>query len=46
VEVLLLLEAVVEQPGVVDHDSFKHPVELLLADPQSLVRRPSDQGEE
>ncbi len=33
VEGLPLLEAVVEQPGVVDHDALEYPVELLLVDP-------------
>src|SRR6266536_1510683 len=29
VEVLPLLQPVIEQSGVVDHDSLEHPVELL-----------------
>ncbi len=33
VEVLPLLEPVVEQLGVVDHDALEHPVELLGVDP-------------
>src|SRR6266498_6016843 len=33
VEVLPLLQAVVEESGVVDDHSFEHPVELLLVDP-------------
>src|SRR3989442_1455940 len=37
VEVLPLLEAVVEQVGVVDHDALEHPVELLLVDPMGAL---------
>ena len=37
VEVLPLLEAVVEQVGVVDHDALEHPVELLLVDPMGTL---------
>jgi hypothetical protein len=33
VGVLPLLQAVVEQLGVIDHDPFEHPVELLGVDP-------------
>jgi hypothetical protein len=33
VEALPLLEVIVEELGVVDHDPFEHPVELLLLDP-------------
>jgi hypothetical protein len=33
IEVLPLLQAVVEESGVVDDDPFEHPVELLLVDP-------------
>lgn len=33
IEVLPLLELLVEQPGVVNHDAVEHPVELLIVDP-------------
>jgi hypothetical protein len=33
VEVLPLAEALVEDPGVIDHDAIEHPVELLGVDP-------------
>jgi hypothetical protein len=32
VEILPLLQALVEQASVVDHDAFEHPVELVGID--------------
>ena len=32
-EVFPLLQALVEQAGVIDHDALEHPVELLGVDP-------------
>src|SRR4249919_1575657 len=40
VEALPLLEPIVEQLGVVDHDPFEHPVELLLVDPVRPLHLP------
>jgi hypothetical protein len=40
VEVLPLLQASVEQPGVVDHDTLEHPMELLLVDPVGSLDLP------
>jgi hypothetical protein len=40
VEPFPLLQSVVEQLGIVDHDAFQHPVELLLVDPVRPLHLP------
>jgi len=44
VEVLPLLQAHVEQAGVVNHDPVEHPVELLLVDPVGPLDLPFNLG--